>query len=116
MQMDDLRDYLDILEEYREVQRIDAEVDWNLEMGAITRRGYDLGAAAALFENVKGYPKGFRALGAPLGASRKRGRSLFARTALAPGMGPTASAKQITVTYRERKEKLVKPLTVKSAP
>ena len=49
MQMDDLRDYLDILEEYREVQRIDAEVDWNLEMGAITRRVYDLGAPAALF-------------------------------------------------------------------
>ena len=38
MQIDDLRDYLDILEEYQEVQRIDAEVDWNLEMGAITRR------------------------------------------------------------------------------
>ena len=27
MQIDDLRDYLDILEEYQEVQRIDAEVD-----------------------------------------------------------------------------------------
>ena len=52
MQIDDLRDYLDILEEYREVQRIDAEVDWNLEMGAITRRVYDLGAPAVLFENV----------------------------------------------------------------
>ena len=61
MHSDDLRDYLDILEEYQEVQRIDAEVDWNLEMGAITRRVYDLGAPAALFENVKGYPKGFRA-------------------------------------------------------
>ena len=69
MQIDDLRDYLDILEEYREVQRIDAEVDWNLEMGAITRRVYDLGAPAVLFENVKGYPKGFRALGAPLGTA-----------------------------------------------
>ena len=30
MQIDDLRDYLDILEEYQEVQRIGAEVDWNL--------------------------------------------------------------------------------------
>jgi hypothetical protein len=49
MQIDDLRDYLDILEEYQEVQRIDTEVDWNLEMGAITRRVYDLGAPAALF-------------------------------------------------------------------
>jgi len=48
MQIDDLRDFLDILEEYQEVQRIDAEVDWNLEMGAITRRVYDLGAPAVL--------------------------------------------------------------------
>ena len=38
-------------------------------MGAITRRVYDLGAPAALFENVKGYPEGFRALGAPLGGA-----------------------------------------------
>jgi UbiD family decarboxylase len=49
MQIDDLRDYLDILEEYQEVQRIGLEVDWNLEMGAITRRVYDLGAPAARF-------------------------------------------------------------------
>src|SRR5919204_6346230 len=116
MEINDLRDYLDLLEEYEEVQRIEMEVDWNLEMGAITRRCYDLGAAAALFENVKGYPKGFRALGAPLGASRKRGHSLFARTALALGLRPTASAKEIMQTYLERKEKLIKPVVVKTGP
>ena len=86
------RDYLDILEEYQEVQRIEGEVDWNLEMGAITRRVYDLGAPAALFENVKGYPKGFRALGAPLGASTHAGPRVFARTALAMHMAPGSSA------------------------
>src|SRR5438094_8528870 len=116
MSITDLRDFLDLLEEHDELQRIRIEIDWNLEMGAITRRCYDLGAPAALFENVKGYPKGFRALGAPLGASRRRGHSLFARTALALGMGPSASAKEIMVTYLERKEKQIKPITVKSGP
>ena len=116
MSITDLRDFLDLLDEHDELQRIRMEIDWNLEMGAITRRCYDLGAAAALFENIKGYPKGFRALGAPLGASRRRGHSLFARTALALGMGPSASAKEIMVTYLERKEKLIKPITVKSGP
>lgn len=72
MQISDLREYLDLLEEYDELQRIQTEVDWHLEMGAITRRCYDLGAPAALFENVKCYPKGFRAFGAPLGTSRDR--------------------------------------------
>jgi len=116
MEINDLRDYLDLLEEYEEVQHIRAEVDWNLEMGAITRRCYDLGAPAALFENIKGYPKGFRALGAPLGASRKRGHSLFARTALALGMRPSTSAKEIMKTYLERKEKLIPPISLSTGP
>ena len=98
MKIDDLRDYLDILEEYEEAQRIGTEVDWNLEMGAITRRVYDLGAPAALFEKVKGYPQGFRTLGAPLGASKHPGHGLFARTALALGMRPSASAQEIMST------------------
>lgn len=114
MQIDDLRDYLDILEEYREVQRIGAEVDWNLEMGAITRRVYDLGAPAALFENVKGYAEGFRALGAPLGPSKHPGHGLFARTALAMHMPPTSSPQEIMSTYLKRKEKLVAPILMKS--
>src|SRR5512145_2846027 len=105
MQIDDLRDYVDVLDEYHEVQRIGVEVDWNLEMGAITRRVYDLGAPAALFENIKGYPKGFRALGAPLGTSRQPGHGLFARTALALGMKPGTSAKEIMQNYLVRKEK-----------
>src|ERR671918_1870268 len=116
MSITDLRDFLDLLDEHDELQRIQVEVDWNLEMGAITRRCYDLGAAAVLFENVKGYPQGFRALGAPLGGSRRHGHSLFARTALALGMRPSASPKEIMQTYLERKEKLIKPVIVKSGP
>ena len=34
MKMDDLRDFLELLEEFDEVQRIKVPVDWNLEMGA----------------------------------------------------------------------------------
>ena len=101
MQIDDLRGYIDILEEYEEVQRISVEVDWNLEMGAITRRVYDLGAPAALFENVKGYPTGFRALGAPLGTSTHAGHGVFARTALAMHMPPGSTAQEIMATYLE---------------
>jgi phenylphosphate carboxylase alpha subunit len=116
MKINDLRDFLELLDEHQELQRIQAEVDWHLEMGAITRRCYDLGAPAALFENVKGYPKGFRALGAPLGASRRHGHSLFARTALALGLRPNAPAKEIMQSYLERKQKLLKPVLVNSGP
>lgn len=116
MELTDLRDYLEILEEYGELQRVQSEVDWNLEMGAITRRCYDLGAPAALFENVKGYPKGYRALGAPLGTSRHPKHSLFARTAIALKLPPQATAKEIMQTYLERKGKLIPPVRVNTGP
>lgn len=35
----DLRQYVDKLEEEGELRRVKAEVDWDLEIGAISRRG-----------------------------------------------------------------------------
>jgi 4-hydroxy-3-polyprenylbenzoate decarboxylase len=88
MVFSDLRAYIDALESEKEVVRIKKEVDWNLELGAIIRRSYDLNAPAPLFENIKGYPKGYSVLGAPIGLSNKPGRSL-ARLAMSLGFsGP----------------------------
>ena len=65
MPFKDLQEFIDRLEAEGEAQRIDEEVDWNLEAGAIVRRLYELGQArsvnkggtpAVLFENVKDYP------------------------------------------------------------
>ena len=52
----DLREYMDRLEAVGELKRIEAEVDWNLELGAIMRRANDLREPALLFEKIKGYP------------------------------------------------------------
>src|SRR5438477_4758114 len=87
-----LREYLDELRALGEVQEIDAEVDWNLEMGAIIRRSYELRAPAPLFNRIKGIERGFRVLGAPAGVSKKHG---LARIALSVGLPITASAQQI---------------------
>ncbi|SPD72392.1 putative phenylphosphate carboxylase, alpha subunit [uncultured Desulfobacterium sp.] len=66
---DDMRSFIDDLEKEGELIRVQEEVDWNLEAGAIARRLAELtqgrsvkkgGQPAAVFENVKGYPKGFR--------------------------------------------------------
>jgi 4-hydroxy-3-polyprenylbenzoate decarboxylase len=89
MVFSDLRAYIDALESEKEVVRIKKEVDWNLELGAIIRRSYDLNAPAPLFENIKGYPKGYSVLGAPIGLSNKPGRSL-ARLAMSLGFSPDA--------------------------
>jgi 4-hydroxy-3-polyprenylbenzoate decarboxylase len=90
----DLRAYLAALQEIGEVQPIDREVDWNLEIGAIIRRSYDLRAPAPLFNRIKDSEPGFRVLGAPAGLSRQPGLSL-ARIALALGLDPHASGQDI---------------------
>ena len=69
----DLRAYIDALDELGELQRIDAEVSLDYELGAIVRRSYDLMAPAPLFTNMSGVEPGFRVLGAPAGRQRAAG-------------------------------------------
>lgn len=89
-----LREFIDELEKIGDVQRIDKEVDWNLEAGAVIRRCYDLRAPAPLFTNLTGYgDTGFRLFGAP-GALSASGHP-FARIALALGLPPQATGQQI---------------------
>jgi 4-hydroxy-3-polyprenylbenzoate decarboxylase len=89
-----LREYIEQLRSLGEVQEIDVEVDWNLEMGAIIRRCYELQAPAPLFNRIRGIEPGFRVLGAPAGLSRRKGMSLL-RVALSLGLPPTATARAI---------------------
>ena len=84
-----LREYIAELKALGEIQEIDVEVDWNLEMGAIIRRCCELQAPAPLFNSIKGIEPGFRVLGAPAGVSRARG---LIRVALSLGLAPTATA------------------------
>lgn len=101
-----LREYIDALQALGDVQPIDLEVDWNLELGAIIRRSYDLKAPAPLFNRIKGYENsGFRVLGAPAALSSRHDMPL-ARIALGLGLQPQASGQEIVeaiVAARERK-------------
>lgn len=90
-----LREFIAALKAIDDVQPIDAEVDWNLEIGAIIRRSYDLRAPAPLFNRIAGYQdSGFRVLGAPAGLNALPGKSL-ARIALALGLPPEAEGRGI---------------------
>src|SRR5260370_22000451 len=72
-----LRDYVDRLTALGEIQEIDVEVDWNLEMGAIVRRCYELQAPAPLFNRIRGIEPGFRVLGALVSAMTYRDRPIL---------------------------------------
>lgn len=89
-----LREYIDALKALGEVQEIDAEVDWHLEMGAIIRHSYELRVPAPLFNRIKGIEAGFRVLGAPAGISRQPDMALC-RIALSLGFPPQATAQEL---------------------
>ena len=103
----DNRKFIEALEKSGDLVRIKRETDWDLEVGAITRRVCEKGAPAPLFENIKGYPN-HRILGTPLATQR--------RLAVALGLDAGASFKEILATFGERKEKPIKPVIVKNAP
>jgi UbiD family decarboxylase len=111
-----LREYIDALKTIGELQEVDKEVDWNLEIGAITRRCYETGAPAPLFNNIKGFEKGFRVLGAPGGLSAQKGLVL-SRVALSLGLDPSTTGPQIIYALADaRKRKGIPPVRIKTAP
>ena len=79
------REYVEQLKDLKELVTVEKEVDWNLEMSAITRHAYDLPAPAPLFKNIKGCTPDFNVLGAPVGLSPDKEHP-FKRIALSLGL------------------------------
>ncbi len=75
----DLRDWLEIVDSMGELKKVDG-VDWNLEMGTLAeifaRESKDGPTPAVLFDNVPGYPKGFRTLFAQNASFKTNGSQL----------------------------------------
>lgn len=78
-------------------------IDANLELAAITRRCYGIGAPAPLFENIVGGGRGFRVLGA--------------RVALSFGLDPQTDGKGIVETLAAARARPgIPPNVVDDAP
>lgn len=109
----DLREYVNRLEEAGELKRVGAEVDWNMELGAIMRRANDLREPAVLFENVKGYPPDYRVLGNLVGATKP---NVFGRVCLALGLPTDTPGPEIIEEIVRRFLKPIKPVLVDRGP
>ena len=109
MAFKDLRGFISRLEEEGELQRIEGEVDWNLEAAGITRRCIETGAPAPFFQKIKGFPGGYRMLGSPLSTTPRR-------IALAMEMRPDTSIKEIIEEFNQRVKHPMKPLLVTDGP
>jgi UbiD family decarboxylase len=105
----DLREWLQLVEQLGQLQRISAPADRDEEMGAITYIAHQtLNAPTLLFENIKGCPPGFRALWNPIGSS-------IDRFALAIGEPTGLTAMDMIQRCKTRFSQTLAPVVVDSA-
>jgi 4-hydroxy-3-polyprenylbenzoate decarboxylase len=108
--MPQLREFLQRIEKLGELKTV-RNADWNLELGAITEiSAADPNAPALLFDEIKGYPKGFRLL-----ANMFHTQS---RTAVALGMKPELRGVELVRAVKEllNTSKPVPPVAVGDGP
>ena len=110
LSFEDLRQYLQLVEKMGELKIVDG-ADWNLEVGAIT----EIAAGkreppAILFDNIKGYPKGFKIL-TNCGMTQSR-------TSIILGVDQDLRGLDLLRAYRDkmRNFKPVKPIEVDDGP
>jgi UbiD family decarboxylase len=106
----DLREYIDAADRLGELRRVDG-ADWDLEIGAIT----EVAARATkpkvvLFDNIKGYPKGFRVIVNAVCSA--------ATTGLAFGLDPTLSGMDMIRAWKKKLGSYhsLKPLNISHGP
>ena len=106
----DLRDLINDLEERNDLKRVKAEVDWNEELGAITREIASQFGPALLFENIKDHKNTLcRRLFTNGTGSKKRLCWIL-------GIAESTPDAEIVRVFKERFAKPVKPVTVDSGP
>jgi UbiD family decarboxylase len=106
----DQRQWIVNLEQQGELRRIKAEVDWDREIGAVTRRVLEKKGPALLFENIRGYTRGrcTKLLVSGLGAP--------SRLALALGFPRDASNRELVQYVMRKNRETITPVMVASGP
>jgi len=108
----DLRQFIQRLEEEGELSHIEAEVDWELEIGAVSRKAIDNKSGALLFNRVKGYPQGFRVLANLLGPSKPI-HNIFA---LALGQPKDTPVPDLIDWFGQKSNEYIRPMIVDRTP
>lgn len=108
MPFKDLREFIAKLEQEGEATRIEEEVDWDLEAGAMIRKSNEDRLPAPFFQKIKDYPSGYRMFGEVLGSHR--------RIAIAMDLAPDTPIAQLQDEYFRRKNLSLKPSLVKDGP
>ncbi|MDO8637328.1 MAG: UbiD family decarboxylase, partial [Dehalococcoidia bacterium] len=105
----DLRNFISDLEKVNEIKKID-KADWNLEIGVLTELGDERNLPALLFDNIQGYPAGYRVV-TNLVATPKRLAMAFG---LPAGISNVEMVRQLKEKFKSLKS--IPPVIVKSGP
>jgi UbiD family decarboxylase len=110
MAYNDLREWISKLEAEGELARIKTEVDWDLEIGGITREVADRKGPALVFENIKDCKRTIctKLFANSLGS--------FSRIALMLGLSKDTPYREVIKVWRERTKKPIKPVIVDRGP
>jgi 4-hydroxy-3-polyprenylbenzoate decarboxylase len=106
----DLREWLDKLEAEGELKRVEAKVDWDLELAEVARKAIKERGPALLFVNIKGHENTL--------CTRLFTNALARRTRMAMALGlPKDTPRQEFVqVIRKRFKEAVPPVLVKTGP
>jgi 4-hydroxy-3-polyprenylbenzoate decarboxylase len=106
----DLRQWIALLENEGELRRIHAEVDWDRELGTITRKVLERKGPALLFETIKDYRQG-RCTKLFTNGLGSRGR-----LALALGLPKDVSNRDLVQYVMQKNRETIQPRVVQSGP
>ena len=101
---DDTREFIEALRASGDLVEVEKEVSWDLELGAISRLACEKDGPAIWFKRIADYPDDITVLVNPMATWR--------RVAMAFGLAPDASIKDIYREYEKREGKLIPPVTV----
>jgi 4-hydroxy-3-polyprenylbenzoate decarboxylase len=110
MAFNDLREWIADLEERNDLKRVKAQVDWNEEIGAITREVASQSGPALLFENIKDHQ---HTLCRRLFTNGTGTRERVCRFLSVP---EKTSYRDLVPIFKDRFSKPVEPLTIDRGP
>ena len=112
MQFGDLRGWIAQLRQEGELHEVDTEVDWDCELGTVTRRAFGNGdGPALLFSNIKDYGHNARCSKVFTG-----GLSNYSRVAMMFGLPKNASITELVKAARRAYAGRIPPVTVATGP
>ena len=112
VQFGDMRGWIAALKKEGELHEINTEVDWDCELGTVTRRVFGNGDGPALmFNNIKDYNKGGRCTQLFTG-----GLSNYSRVAMMFGLPKNAPITDLVKAARKAYASREPPVTVKTGP